>query len=107
MTTALTTQQQQEVATLLKGFENVTPEIEAMAIRCVMQKANDAQKPASHVERRIKCSNGHTTLHLIELQFDEETGEYARNERGHVHGWATCEICDTDFYTYIRLSKND
>lgn len=105
-TKTLTTEQQEEVAKLLKAFDVVTPAHEEMAIRLVIQKSNEAQKSVDFVERKMKCANGHSRKHLFQIQMDDD-GKPARNDRGHIHAMATCEVCDGDFYAYLRLTSND
>jgi hypothetical protein len=106
MNTNLTIQQREEVAKLLQAFETVTPAHEEMAIRLVLQKAKEANEPTVWVERRNKCANGHLRVHLFQLEIDGE-GDYIRNKRGHIHANATCDVCDGDFYTYIKLTEKE
>ena len=105
-TATLTIEQQQEVAKLLKGFDTITEELEAMAIRLVIGKEADRSKPVSTVERRGKCPNGHYAVQNIDLDIDDD-GNYIKNQRGFISGHACCTVCDADFYCYIRLTNND
>lgn len=104
-TQTLTTEQQKEVAQLLKAFDVITPAHEEMAIRLVIQKSNE-ENTIDFVERKMKCANGHTQTHVFQIQMDDD-GKPARNERGHIHAMATCEVCDGDFYAYLRLTSKD
>lgn len=106
MTTTLTAEQQQEVARLLQAFDTITPAHEAMAIRLVMQKAAEEQPKTDIVERRKKCPNGHSKVHMFTLECDED-GNYSRNDRGDIFANAVCDECEENFYDFIRLTSKE
>jgi len=107
-TATLTAEQQQQVARLLQGFDTITPAHEEMAIRLVMQTAAEIESDSNTeiVERRKKCPQGHSRVHLFYLDCDED-GNYSRNDRGDISAHATCDECEEDFYDFIRLTSKE